>query len=352
MENESYIGPIIYRLPTSDIHLKLDPDHAQFDNQPNPKLIKYGFNNITDSLDLVRLMNNAHYKTGLYIDFDRTDAGSMSVLGKKAFGVPNSDADFCTLWEILQLFGMLNQKQTILTTQSSQIKNIVSSHQKLSKNKSKIEIYDTLPTNEKFTIAIRKYSDIDLSEDAIIQLLIDDLSGLIPNKAETGSSLIVQVMSCQTCIMSEIIYYLSTLYQEAYIIKPLASSLLSDEKYLVLCGLKKGIKKFGIEKFSSKTYLTGLGITLPDDYVRMIQCLNSELIPKKFNNYCIITEYLANKNYEGASYQELYEKQNTNIKNFITTMTDFGNIENILKQSLAITDTACNIQNNWSTVFN
>ena len=84
-------SPIIYKFPKrTNKGIKLFPSDFIFDTNPNPKLIKYGFNQTVDKLDLAPLTNNSYYKNGLKFNFDRNDALSISQRGKKIFGLNKS----------------------------------------------------------------------------------------------------------------------------------------------------------------------------------------------------------------------------------------------------------------------
>src|SRR5579871_6593194 len=96
--------PIIYKLPTTENKITLKPK-LEFDSHPSPKLIKYGFNQLADKINIIELTKNDHYRTGLRIDFSRSDKNSITTIGKETFGI-KIDQDFCIFWEIMNLFGM------------------------------------------------------------------------------------------------------------------------------------------------------------------------------------------------------------------------------------------------------
>jgi hypothetical protein len=348
----------IYRLYTSHKDSpKLDvPEisikNITLSNDLSPKLIKYGFNKTTDNFDLVGLMKDDYYKIGLNFDFDRTDAESINTIGKKTFNITGIDHNFCMLWEILNLFGMLGLDQTILTNVKNTVTNVTSVYKKMTGSKTNTKIYEIMAPKEKASLVINKYSDVDLEEDAVVHLIINDLLKIIPNQVAPGSSMIFQIFSCQTMIMTELIFFMMSLFNEAYIIKPLTSSDLSNEKFLVLCDMKKKIKMFDVpKKYSSNTYISSLNIELPVEYVTIIQCINSELIPQKFMTYNNIQAYIKSKMYEGAQYQELYQNQNKNIAKWMEMFTDFSKFEDLLKSTLDKSDKKCIFSRRIASVF-
>src|SRR5208282_4163115 len=100
------MNPIIYKFPKRiNKGIKLLETDFIFDTEPSPKLIKYGFNQIVEKLDIASITNNPYYKAGLDFDFDRTDPLSISSKSKKIFGLNKTTNCklFCMCWEILNL---------------------------------------------------------------------------------------------------------------------------------------------------------------------------------------------------------------------------------------------------------
>lgn len=341
--------PIIYELPVLDKKFETDILSFSFDNQPSPKLMKYGFNNLSENLDIMEITSNPHYKAGLNFDFDRKDEDSIAGKSKKIFDVKHLDQTFTEFWEIMNLFGMLELDQQILTSNPTVIEHIVSSHKKMTGTKHKIHISDKGSKN-KITLILQKYSDIDIDENAISQMIINDLPHFL-SVQDTGSSMVIQIFGMQTGIMAELIYYLNTLYSESYIIKPMTTSEISDSKYLILLGMKKSIK-LSIPKHSKNSYLISLGIEpIPNDLVTIIQCANSELIPKKFVIYSKIKNYLNSKVYEGATYQEMIQQQNANTNKWLEMFIDLGKMESLFDNLIKKTDSVCDHHTEWANLF-
>jgi len=339
--------PLIYQLPKSDTIIHIKKENIQFDNQPSPDLMKYGFNNLLAKIDIMEITSNPNYKVGLGFDFDRNDADSIKQQGMKLLQVKNFNQTFAEFWELLSLFGLLDSEQKILTNHVPITKEIVSSYQKISGKKTKISVSDKSTNN---TIVIKKYSDIDLDENAYISYLVGDLSVSLASQ-EKNANMIIQLFSMQTQIMAELIYYLSTLYTESHLIKPSIVSELSDTKYLVLLGLKSRVE-LTIPKHPKESYLSRI-ITefIPDELVMVIQCMNSFLIPAKLITYSKIKTYLDTKVYEGATYQEMFRQQNHNTISWLEIYTNFPKLKTVLDSAINKSKKQCDHQVELANLF-
>jgi len=315
-----------------------------FDNQPSPKLIKYGFNNINEQIDLIALTSVPYYKAGLNFNFEGNADKSISVKASNLFKTKKFNQDFAEFWEILNLFGIITTNQNIYTSHPDTLKEIISSYQKLTKSKNTLSVMET-PSKGKATTVIYKYSSIEIDENALIQFLINTLPNLLTTQAK-GSNMIIQLFALQTQTSAEIIYYLSTLYNEAYLIKPIVSSDLSDSKYLILLGLKTPTS-FNVPKHSENIYLISIGLqSLADNLSMVIQCMNSDIIPKKYNRYNQIKVYLDSKVYEGATYQEMLERQHKNTEKWLElygpeSVSNIDKMKSFLDQTLAKSSSKC-----------
>lgn len=346
--------PIIYKFPKRENKpIQLSPSNFIFDTEPSPKLLKYGFNKTIEKLNLASITNNPHYKTGLNFDFDRTDNLSIASKCGKIFGLGKSTNHklFLTYWEILNLFGILDSKISVLITDQAILKEIETAHQKIFKSKLKITFAkrtDDTPAN----LIIQTYSQIDLDENSWVHLVFNDLPMLLSKQSE-GSNMILQLFGTCTQITVEIIYYLSTLYEDTYLIKPLISSSgLSDEKYLIFTGFLSKIKiKF--PKITPNEYLSHIKIeSIPDSFINIIRCANSELIPHKMYTFNKIKTYLDSNIYEGIMHDEMIQKQNLNIDNWINLFnTDQKKLESLLEKLIKQTDEKCDYVKEWNNLF-
>lgn len=332
------VEPIIYALPKIDKKIEPKESNFYFDEKPSPKLIKYGFNTLTDELDLSAITNIPQHKAGLNFDFERTDSGGIYPKVSSRFKIKKFDQNFAEIWEILLLFSLLNTKQTIATNHTNTLNEIVTLYGQISSSKPNISVSD-LKTNSA-SLVIYKYSDINIDENAAIDIIMKNLKQLLSIQ-NTGAAMILQLFSLQTQTSAEIIYYLTSLYNNAYLVKPVISSDLLDSKYLVLIGLKEQTK-FSLPSYPENVYLISMDIgNLENDFVTKIQCMNSQIIPLKYKKYIQIKNFLDTKVYEGSTYQEMIDIQDKNTNKWIETFFDKDAPRNILDESLKLTDDKC-----------
>lgn len=348
--------PIIYSLPKIDNSPNGPNGPNNFDLKysfgpnPSPKLMKYGFNNLNLKFDLVELTANAHYKNGLNFNFDRTDSSSFVKQANEIFQAKNFDEifdeTFAELWEILNIFGFIKSSQSILTSKSDTVENIVQIYSKITNTKNNHKINSINSDNQSkpnksaktstsnATLIIDKYSDTDVDENAYVSYLAKNISMLIDSQT-SGSNMILQIFNIQTQIMVEMIYFISTFYAQSYLIKPQVSSDLSDSKYLVLVDFLPGTQpKLDFKHVPENLYLGSIGIQVPESLVNVIQCLNSHIIPTKYAKYQTIKTYLDSKIFEGATYQDLIQQQDKNISSWITNYTNLGNLPDFMTEIL------------------
>lgn len=343
--------PIIYLFPKSDKIIEPNEINIIFDDQPSPKLIKYGFNNINEQLDMIALTSIPYYRVGLSFDFQSTDENSIVTRASKLLKTNNFDQHFAEFWEILNIFGLLDKNQQIYTTHVNSIKNITDIYKKMTNTNYTYSILDdkTIKSRQ-VSLVINKYSDVDIDENAAIELLINQLADLL-NIQKKGANMIIQLFSLQTQTSAEIIYYLSMLYNEAYLMKPIVTSDLSDSKFLILLNLKTE-STLSIPKHPESLYLVSLGIKLlPNNFTRIIQCMNAEIIPKKYLKYSQIKSYLDTKVYEGATYQEMLKKQHQNAIEWLEIFADPSKIKSLLDTAIAKTTNKCNIYEQLTNLF-
>ncbi len=305
------MNPIIFMVPAIDL-IQIDDSNLIYDFQPSPKLIKYGFNNINEQLDIMSLTSNPYYRVGLNFDFERNDDQSITKIGSKFFNYDKFDKTYAELWEIISNFKLLDNNKSISTSHTETITNIAINYQKLRANNKKYDIVD-IESDKKVDLVIDKISDVDIDENAVVQYILLKLHKYL-EKQSIGSSMVLEMFGTQTQVTIELIYYLSSLYTQAYIIRPIISSDFSDEKYLVLINLRE--KNIFPKIISSDdTYIVSLNVPkIPISLTSIVQCINSYIMPKKYNRYKIIKNYLDTKVYEGATYQDMINTQNKNTQ--------------------------------------
>lgn len=332
----------IYLLHQPNQPIILEKSNITYDKYPVPKLIKYGFTDITDKIDIVSLTIVPQYVAGLELNFSNIEKKSLGIFSD----INIFDNTFTELWEILLLFNLLNSDQDIYIsdTYHQSMNNIIDFYQKISKQKNKYNINNKL--NKQATLVINKISDIEIDENAYLHIILNDLHNLlkIQNK---GSNMILQLFCFESSIMIELIYFLSSLYNETYIIKPMSTSYFTDIKYLVLIGYKENNNNLSILKHDDKTYISSLGLkNIPDILKKTIQCINSTTKPKKNLIYSKIKQFIDSKIYVGSNYDEMLYHQNSNLITWVKTFSDLKNISELLDKLIKKSVDECNIFTN------
>ncbi|CAH6420078.1 Hypothetical protein MVR_LOCUS29 [uncultured virus] len=363
---------VVYALPRID---PIDPAAVKpiFAPTAPPRLIKYGFNNIGNQLDYLALTSNSFYKSGLQFDFSRTDSSSFTNQVAKQFHIKDA-ADitpaFTELWEILALFDLFKTLTTDVTYSSQAapiLSRIAATYLAMTKAKGKAThtITDSLKSKSLNTgcqLAVCWYADIDLDEGAQVLKLGLELP-LVLEQLAIGSTLIIQFFSLNTQPSAEIIQLLASCFDGAFIVRPSTVSDLSNCKYLVLQGLRDPAPKLPPlatpDPSSSVAREVGIiqdrrlpALSLPDLYLQSlgladptistsIQCINSFLVPYIYSRYNVIKAYLDLKVYEGATYQEFIQAQNTNTIDWLTTYANPIAVASTLDAHIKATDEAC-----------
>lgn len=323
--------PIVYALPSQHTY-PFDPTQIQVDSNPSPRLIKYGFNIISEGINIMTLTANPYYTTGLSFDFTRDDDQSIVTKASKSIGIKNLSRAIAELWEVFTVFKLGESDKKIYTNIPKGIEIILNAQQKLSKTKDSHQIISTSDRKSKSMTAdlvIMGYSDVDLDENAVVRLIIQDLENVLNLQIE-GSSMILQIFGLQTAIQVELITYLATMYREVYIYRPVVANDLSQVKYLVLINFQvdpdlsskiewSGKIYDGIKGKKDDLYLTSIGIRVPESFSSVIQCLNGQLLPELFAKYNSIGKYLEAKIFEGSVYREMIDNQNRHTDEWLDT---------------------------------
>jgi hypothetical protein len=331
---------IIYKINMPNMPVKSTIKKFIYDSEPAPKLLKFGFNKDVEKLDIASLMNNPNHKIGLNFDFERTDEASIEKICHKKFGWKISKKNnmqlVCSAWEIISLFFGQEKKKMIATNEVDILEEVSDSHKK--KFKSNFQITNLKSASD---IVYWISSKIELDENVYIHLLISELSNLL-SKQKEGSCMVIQLFGLSTQIMSELIYILTTLYHESYIIKPSTISDLSDEKYLVLINMINSKSKIDIGAIPKNTYLNKLELdSIPDTFINSIQCINAKLIPKKLSKFNAIKKYIDNNIYEGMTHDEMIATQNLLTEKWVETFSDQKIIQTQMDLSLNKSGAEC-----------
>ena len=98
--------PIIYTLTKTNEIKEPIKINLYFDDQPSPKLIKYGFNNIDEEIDMMGITSIPYYKNIMNFNFDSTDKESITMKASSIFQTKNFNqifAEFCFLYYLYML---------------------------------------------------------------------------------------------------------------------------------------------------------------------------------------------------------------------------------------------------------
>lgn len=318
---------LIYELISQNEKIDID---VNFDTSPNPKLLKYGYTSSVDLLNTNFLAIDKHYKIVLNFDLDRDDKDSLNFQAEKFFNI-KLEKDFYEFWEIIVLFKLLQSNQVIDTNNNPVMMQIITVLNNIFKNKHNLKL-----NKGDNSLIFVKYSDIDLDENIISQLLCKNLPDLLNNLIVNGN-LIIQIFDIQTTIMLQIINYLCSLFKEIYIYKPFITSEISSAKYLVLLGYKT--KTTIIIPKRETEYITSIyNQSINNVISAKIVSINSFLYPLKIYTLATIKKYLDTKVLEGATYNSYLNRQNINVTKWLEYFTNLNNIDEIFKYSLESTN--------------
>lgn len=294
------MDPIIFRIPESDT---LSINDIQYSDTPSPKLIKYGFTNTENDMDFVAMTENANYQNGLLVNEENL---------KKEF--PGMTPVSLKINEIIKLFD--------IPVTNSYVGNIAISGIKDTKSKT----YD---------LVIQNYSDAlvnETDENSSLLLLMKDVSNLLALQKK-GSSMILQMSDTKTLPTVQLIQYLSSLYTDSYLVKPISSSEISSERYLVLLNMTK---TGNFPEIKTDRYVIRLSSsTVPDNINTTIQCFNSRMMKLKVIVYDKIKKYLEEQVYLGSMYQNMMktrEEFNKKLKERLNKNQE-GYLDSLVKKS-------------------
>lgn len=298
------MDPILFRIPL-DNNTQIKLDRIEYSANHAPKLIKYGYTFSEYKMNFGTLTENKNYENGLYITED---------VVKKEF--PNTTNIVIKITEILNLFGLIKSGQNVYSG------DIVIPNMKNSNTKS----YD---------LVIQNYNDAIINlieENSILLMLCRDLSNLLKMQNK-GSSMIIQFTDMKTLPTVQLVAFLSSIYTEAYLLKPISSSELSSERFLVLIDLKDKVK---VPEIVTQDFIVNLTTNdIPDTVGNVIQCFNSEIMRLAISTYDKIKKYLDQQVSEGALYQEMMEKRKEFVDILRIRMTENQSeyLDNLIKKS-------------------
>jgi hypothetical protein len=319
----------IHQLPSIDQQIKINPIYTP--KQPI-NLISLGSNDISKKINFASVTSSDEFKNYLTINLEQKNKIGDYV--KKEYKIKDFNITSGEFLEIYSIFGFNN------------ITNIVTSHDNIFSSK-KLSIHD-FKAKESKCIVFFKYSDFELNENSAAIIILSELHKLL-SKQLKGSYMILQVFNIQTQFMVELIYYLTSLYQIAYIYKPSITSNISPSKYLILMDLKEKTEppKFKVEKDS---FLHTLGVTLDKNFTEIIQCVNVYHHTELIKNYLKLQYFLDKNAYDEILRGEMLDKQDKNADEWIKMFAS-GKDNDLLLKYLKNTENECNYMDQLLKIY-
>lgn len=312
---------LIYQLPTTQDTIAPEKIIASVDYAPSPRLLKYGYNHSLSKINMREIYDNPHHYVGLSVDYQSKESDNINTVAKKIFGKINVTEELCCLWEIVVLLEIFNNVETILTNRKETMEIIAQIYSKL-KNK-KIEVFDFNETiKDDVQLVIYLIDDVD--ESVSISMLLNALPKLL-SVQQKGAQMIFPLANCQTQLCVELLYYLTSIYNTAYLTKLMVSNTLSASRFVVLQDKKDSNKKIPEFNYPKKDYhLITLGLShfVTDNFVNTIQCCNSAIDFNILRALYEIKKYISEKVFEGASYQVMLTGQREMAKKWLEIVID------------------------------
>jgi len=232
------------------------------ENNVTHKLFMYGFNTAENSSQIKNITSNENYKDCLLFNWKKTNI-------------------YHELFEIISLFKLFDKSHDILKNDYYDVLNEISHD--LKKKQTFVK--------NKASFTVHKFNNN--SEE-------------IANTFEKKCSAIIHFNDARTNDNVSAIYCISSMFKQAYIVKPIASPFINDECYLLLMDFEgNAIKTFGnVNEFSN-------------NYSEIIKKFNTVLISEKYKLTSTINKYISNKIFKGETYDKMIaeQKKNTEIWN-------------------------------------
>jgi hypothetical protein len=143
---------------------------------------------------------------------------------------------------------------------------------------------------------------------------------MICNNLENDGIAIIKIYDTFTLLSLKIIYFLNTMFDEAFIYKPFLSKPIDSDKFLILKKFKndndldkkiKIIENIQKEINNNNNYIHDIfpNLILPEDYINNFKFINIKIAnPQQFMMHDII-KYIKENNYFGEKYHMYRDKQ-------------------------------------------
>jgi hypothetical protein len=336
------IHPFVFKMPSVTLDNKLitsDKDNIEMSTVIPYPLFTLGFhsflhrtrkamditNNLQTKTEFYYVVNPFENKISNYED-DLISSTNSYLKSKSEFS-----NDFQKLWEVLFVFDVTGNNQTIQIIGNKELEECVKLFkEKTSKSSSKDKFIsekeikkascDLIISNYK-----KKVTDENFIEQDSYQELLESVISIIEKLSDKGS-VILQLYDTFTIPTIKLLYILQSCFEEAYMYKPYMSRHSDNERYFVLKKFKspKSDVLKGLESASKnmvdKKYLTDIfpELVISKDYLNVIKFLNIKLV--NFQQIMIneIVKYIKENNYFGDKYHMFRDKQIESTKWWVT----------------------------------
>lgn len=184
---------------------------------------------------------------------------------------------------------------------------------------------------------------ITLEQD-ITKLVISEITCALGILSDNGS-FVYRIFETFTATTCKLIYVLSLLFDETYLVKPLTSHASTSEKFIVCKGYKPNQKILDqFEKInkimSNNPELNVVNIfpelELPTDFHMLMMCINTEIANKQIIGINKIIAFIKSQNYYGDAYtdERLAQINASNywLNLFYPNKGDYGKMIKLLEQ--------------------
>lgn len=356
----NFSNHIVYKLPKSDksiLEYKVSPSISVNIDFP---LFGFGFQHfahankdkldITDEFKNKKKVYNVVNSYNLHIDnYDY----SIYESSKKYLSHEIDNNNFYSMWEIISLFNLLSNNKISTTHYGKNgdmfmLASILyrKMTSKLSKN-DKFCITNKTENNSVKHYVNNKTVNVVITENGIdgdlITLSYDNnyYRNLIEqnnyinfitqlksalSKQKSNGNLVCQLDEIYTITMNKIIYMLTEVYNEVYIIKPLTSDISTSERYVVCKGYNE--KKMGkcikclesiLSSHKKDRYIVNIfpEFNIPNSFIKVQRKCNTDIANRQLIDVNKITEFIKGENYFGDVYNKYRSEQIKQTKNWI-----------------------------------
>jgi hypothetical protein len=315
----------IYQIPSHDI-IDITCDQIKFSSDPGPKLLRYGYNDIFKKLDIVNIISDEHHRVGLCMDHKK-----IKKHGDQQLNVKNYNQVLAEVWEVIVLMNLTEYNLNIVSKRDELVSDLTKK----------------MKGTKQLVMAI--FSDIDLHEDSLITLLLSNITDFL-SKVKKLDSLILQIFDCQTPLMTEIIYVLSTLFDSTYIVRASATPCINTVRYLVLIGYKG--TSITVPKVPSKKYYSSIFEgEIPKGITDKIQCLNADVTPNRYIRLVKMKTYLEKKIFDGVMYKNMLAVQEMNEQKWFSTFTKPDKNDIISNKALETSNRICDYSGQLDAIY-